>query len=47
MESIVSNGLGVLFFSVVMFVAGALIGMPVWCWICKKCPFLGSSCCKK
>ena len=39
MESIVSSGLGTVFFTVVVFVAGALIGAPMWNWIAKKMPW--------
>ena len=32
--------LGTIFYSMVVFVAGGMIGGPLWCWTKKKCPFL-------
>jgi hypothetical protein len=39
METIVSSGLGTVFFTVVVFVAGALIGAPLWNWLKTKMPW--------
>ena len=33
---VLSSTLGTVFFSVVVFVAGALIGQPLWNWVNKK-----------
>ena len=32
--------LGIIFYSVVIFVAGAVIGQPIWSWLRKKMPFM-------
>ncbi len=34
-----SSILGTIFYSVVIFVAGALIGTPLWNWVKKKLPW--------
>lgn len=34
-----SSTLGTVFYSIVVFVAGALIGAPLWSWINKKLPW--------
>jgi hypothetical protein len=39
MEVVLSSTLGTVFFTVVVFVAGALIGVPLWNWINKKFPW--------
>lgn len=36
---VLSSTLGTVFFSVVVFVAGALIGQPLWNWVNKKLPW--------
>lgn len=38
----IDNILGVAFYSVVIFVAGALIGKPMWGWMCKHMPWSGN-----
>jgi len=32
--------LGTVFYSMVVFVAGAMIGGPMWTWFKKKMPFM-------
>jgi len=39
MESIVSNGLGIVFYTGIVFVAGGLIGTPLWNWMKNKMPW--------
>ena len=39
MESIISSGLGTVFFTIVVFVAGAIIGTPLWNWLKTKMPW--------
>ena len=39
MELIISSTLGTVFYSVVLFVAGALIGTPLWNWVDSKFPW--------
>lgn len=39
LTQVLSSGLGTLFYSVVVFVAGALIGGPLWAWVNKKLPW--------
>jgi len=39
METFVSSGLGTVFYSIVVFVAGALIGTPLWNWLKTKMPW--------
>jgi len=34
-----SSTLGTVFYTVVVFVAGALIGAPLWNWVNKKFPW--------
>ena len=34
-----SSILGTVFYSIVIFVAGALIGSPLWSWLKKKLPW--------
>ena len=38
--------LGSIFYSIVIFTAGAMIGKPLWCWIRKKMPFMECPNCK-
>jgi hypothetical protein len=39
MELILSSTLGTIFYTVVVFVAGALIGTPLWKWVNSKLPW--------
>lgn len=39
MQEILNNTLGTVFYSVVVFVAGALIGAPLWEWVSKFFPW--------
>jgi len=39
MDVIISGGLGTVFFTVVVFIAGALIGAPLWNWMKTKMPW--------
>ncbi len=39
LESIFSSTLGTVFYTVVIFVAGALVGTPLWSWLNKKFPW--------
>jgi hypothetical protein len=39
MELLMSSTLGTVFYTVVVFVAGALIGGPLWKWIDSKLPW--------
>lgn len=39
MELLLSSTLGTIFYSIVIFVAGALIGAPLWSWVSKKLPW--------
>ena len=39
MELIFASTLGTVFYTAVVFVAGALIGAPLWTWINKKLPW--------
>lgn len=39
MELIASSTLGTIFFSAVVFVAGALIGRSLWAWVSGKLPW--------
>jgi len=39
MNAIISGGLGTVFFAIVVFVAGALIGAPMWKWMKTKMPW--------
>lgn len=39
MELLMSSTLGTIFYTVVVFVAGALIGGPLWNWIDSKLPW--------
>lgn len=39
MDVIISGGLGTVFFTVVVFIAGALIGAPLWKWMKAKMPW--------
>ena len=39
MELILSSTLGTVFYTVVVFVAGALIGGPLWKWVDSKLPW--------
>ncbi len=36
----INSALGTTFYSIVVFVAGAMIGAPLWCWMKSKCPFM-------
>jgi hypothetical protein len=33
------NALGTTFYTIVVFVAGALVGQPLWKWVWAKLPF--------
>ncbi len=48
MGEMLSSGLGTVFYSIVVFMAGALIGRPMWCWMCKSMPWsdCGKDCSK-
>lgn len=35
----IDSVLGTIFYSVVVFMAGAMIGPHFWCWVKRKCPF--------
>lgn len=39
MELVLSSTLGTIFYTVVVFVAGALIGGPLWKWVDSKLPW--------
>jgi len=39
MDLVFSSTLGTVFYSVVVFVAGALIGVPLWSWVNSKFPW--------
>ena len=39
MTEFVSGGLGTVFYTVVLFVVGALIGAPLWNWMKTKMPW--------
>jgi hypothetical protein len=39
MDEILSSTLGVVFYSVVVFATGALIGAPLWEWVNKFLPW--------
>ena len=39
MELLFSSALGTVFYTAVVFVAGALIGVPLWNWVNKKLPW--------
>jgi hypothetical protein len=39
MDIIFSSTLGTVFYSIVVFVGGALIGVPLWTWVNKKFPW--------
>jgi hypothetical protein len=39
MGEIFSSVLGTVFYSVVVFVAGALVGRPLWTWVASKAPW--------
>ncbi len=39
MEFNLDSALGTVFFTVVVFVAGALIGAPLWNWVSKMLPW--------
>jgi len=38
------SALGTTFYSIVVFMAGAMIGPHLWCWAKKKCPFMCKDC---
>ena len=44
MMEFINTTLGTTFYSIVVFVAGAMIGKPMWCWMCKKMPWGCSNC---
>ena len=35
----ISSTFGTIFYTIVVFTAGALIGQPVWSWFVKKLPW--------
>jgi hypothetical protein len=39
MEELFSSALGTVFFTVIVFVAGAFIGKPLWEWVSPKLPW--------
>ena len=39
MELLFSSTLGTVFYTIVVFVAGALIGTPLWNWVSEKLPW--------
>jgi len=39
MEELFSSVLGTVFFTIVVFVAGAFIGKPLWDWVSPKLPW--------
>lgn len=39
MEELLSSVLGTTFFAIVVFVAGAFIGKPLWDWVSPKLPW--------
>tara|TARA_Y100000310_G_scaffold333970_1_gene412649 strand:+ start:1017 stop:1139 length:123 start_codon:yes stop_codon:yes gene_type:complete len=39
MELLFSGALGTIFYTAVIFVAGALIGTPMWNWVKSKFPW--------
>lgn len=39
MQEILSSTLGTVFYTAVVFVAGALIGAPLWKWLSAKFPW--------
>lgn len=39
MSEIFSSVLGTIFYSIVIFVAGAFIGKPLWDWVSPKLPW--------
>jgi hypothetical protein len=43
MSDIFSSTLGTVFYSIVLFVAGALIGAPLWEWTSKFFPWTKKS----
>ncbi len=44
----IDSVLGTVFYSMVVFTAGALLGKPLWCYMCQKFPAVFSAgCCKK
>lgn len=43
----IDSVLGTVFYSIVVFMAGAMMGKSLWVYICKKCPLFSSDCCKK
>lgn len=43
----IDSVLGTVFYSMVVFMAGAMMGKPLWCYMCKKCPLFNGECCKK
>ncbi len=36
---IINSTLGTIFFSIVIFIAGALVGNPLWTWVKGKLPW--------
>jgi hypothetical protein len=36
---IIQNALGTFFYTVVVFIAGAVIGVPMWKWVSPKLPW--------
>jgi hypothetical protein len=39
LESVLSSTLGTIFYSIVVFVAGSLIGSQLWNWVSAKLPW--------
>ena len=37
-----SEALGTTFYSIVIFMAGSMIGPHMWCWAKRKCPFFST-----
>lgn len=39
LQLVFSSALGTVFYSITVFVAGALIGAPLWTWVNAKLPW--------
>ena len=40
----INDILGTVFYSITVFMTGALLGKPLWCWMCKRCSFMRGEC---
>jgi len=36
----IDSVLGTIFYSVLVFMLGGMMGSPLWCWLKGKCPFM-------